>query len=203
MTAKKQELQTLSLKTLLSNTVVNLHPSIVLPEQETENSLSDFVYAYIEHVPHFFEVMIATAFESGLDTLLVPPLKAAIDFFITPSTLDYEARGLDELLSAAFFAHRVFEELNDYYQLNTGTAVVYVEMTTANLIIHNIIGEKFANELEVEVQKATQKLLSPNPLVDSETFQQHLIEKDEHWDGVWQHWSDLFAVKSLKLDLNK
>ena len=202
MAAKEQELKNETLVKLLSQSLLHLHPSIQLPENGAVESLSQFVFAYIDSVPHFFEAIINTAFESGLDKILIPPLKVAIDFLMTQSSLSPDCSEMEALLDASFFAHRLFEEINDYYQVKAGIAIVYVDMTTANLMVHNIIGDEFANKLDQAVTNATQKILAEDTLFESDAFQQHLSEKDQLWDSIWQHWSDLFSVKGIHLNLN-
>jgi len=202
MTAKEQELVDGKLERLLSQLIPNLHPSIQLPEYGAVDSLAEFITAYIENVPNFFEAILNAAFEAGLETAVVPPLKVAMDFFLTPPSEVFDHCGLEELLDQALFAHRLFEDLNDYYRLKAGISIIYVDMTTANLIAHNIIGEEFANKLEKAVENATQKLLDNEHLFETEQFQQHLSKREELWDNPWQHWSELFSVKKINLNLS-
>lgn len=58
-----------------------------------------------------------------------------------------QEKSLLRLMGSAY-AHRLIEEINDRYLLETGQIFIPSDMTTANLIMHQLIGEPFANQLD-------------------------------------------------------
>ena len=94
------------------------------------------------------------AVEAGLLNYVSPILEVVEGFFMAPpKELDKET-GLAALMDEAFLAHRLFEEVNDTYIMRVGQPMIPFDMTMSNVIIHSLIGEPFANELEQVVMVA-------------------------------------------------
>jgi hypothetical protein len=73
-----------------------------------------------------------------------------------------EVSGLPALMNEAFLAHRLFEEVNDTYIMRVGQPMIPFDMTMSNVIVHSLIGEPFANELEQVVMVAAKGIFGEN-----------------------------------------
>ena len=80
-------------------------------------------------------------------------------------SLPSDHQGLLALLDEAYLAHRLLEEVNDRYLAHGGGQLVPLDTTRASLIVHHLLGEPFANELDALVQ------VTVDGLVPAEVFQ--------------------------------
>ena len=100
-----------------------LHPSIRLPNEDTQGVLLRFVSAYIEQVPELLQAAHQVAQEAGIEAQIKPVLKVAEQFFLQPPALMAGHEGLEGLLDEAYLAHRLVEEVNDRYITHSGRTV--------------------------------------------------------------------------------
>ena len=150
--AKRQEQQHQHLAQLLeSRTEQTLHFAIQLPEENPQAALLDFVISYIDHVPDLIDQARDTAVAVNIQSVTEPFLALAEEFFLKPPEIVTDHVGLHELMDEAYLAHRLIEEINDRFMAQSSTPLVPVDMSIANLIIHSLIGEPFANELDEAV----------------------------------------------------
>ena len=150
--AKGQEQQHRHLARLMeSRAQQTLHFAIQLPEDKPVAALVDFVISYIEHVPDLIDEARATVAAANIQAVAGPFLTLAEDFFLKPPEMVANHVGLHELMDEAYLAHRLIEEINDRFMAQSNTPLVQVDMSIANLIIHSLIGEPFANELDEAV----------------------------------------------------
>ncbi|HEY6130583.1 MAG TPA: hypothetical protein VIV27_01125, partial [Halioglobus sp.] len=63
------------------------------------------------------------------------------------------------LLDEAFLAHRLLEEVNDRHIRHLQRPLLLLDMTEANIIVHHLLGDAFANRLEQLVQFTAAQLL--------------------------------------------
>ena len=159
--AKAHELKTGQLKQSLEHRIANLHHSIRLPANNSVPALLNFIIRYIEHVPEFVEAVLDIARESGIQASIEPVVQVACDFFLSPPELieqRQEAVSLESLMDEAYLAHRLIEEVNDRYMNQVGAPLIPMDMTRSNLIIHHLIGEPFANQLDRAAQSAVNQI---------------------------------------------
>ncbi len=167
--AKLHEQQSGYLTALFEHSTANdIHLAIQLPDNNAATCLVDFVISYIEHVPHCIDTVRSITREAGIDQYAEPFLNLAVDFFLKPPEAIRGHTGLNELMDEAYLAHRLIEEMNDQFMVNTSIALVPIDMSMSNLIVHSLIGEPFANELDeavfYTVEKAiTEKFIDDNP----------------------------------------
>lgn len=169
----------------LSSRVPALHPSIRFESNEVD-TLQSFVQAYIEQVPNVLEAAAAVAKEAQLRERLLPVLKVAEAFFLQPPDLPAEHKGLITLLDEAYLAHRLVEEVNDLYVAHGVAPLIPMDITRANLIVHQLMGDTFANQLDAAVEAAVAGLL-PDDLFESEAFKAYQAQQDPA--GVRQLWA--------------
>lgn len=130
----------------------HLHSAIDLPAENAIPALLNFTIRYIDHVPEFVEAILEIAGESDLSTYTDPVVRVISETFIDPPDLLDGQEGLAALLDEAYLAHRLIEEINDRFMASCGKALVPMDMTRSNLIVHHLIGEPFANQLDGAVK---------------------------------------------------
>jgi hypothetical protein len=128
-----------------------LHTAIKLPEHQAAKGLADFVVRYIKHVPDFIDAIRSMAQEAGIAKDVEPLLKIASDYFMSPPSIVDPHSQLEALLDEAYLAHRLLEEVNDRFMAKSGIPLAPIDMTVANVIAHELIGEPFAKELDQAV----------------------------------------------------
>lgn len=150
-----QEQVTGQLHQLLEQRLESVERIVQLPEVEALERLYEFVVRYIQQVPQMLEDLHQGAVEAGLLNYVSPILEVVEGFFMAPPKELEEQTGLAALMDEAFLAHRLFEEVNDTYIMRVGQPMIPFDMTMSNVIVHSLIGEPFANELENVVMVAT------------------------------------------------
>jgi len=202
--AKAHEEQTQHLANILAKQLATIHRSIKLPSDTEVQSLVNFIVEYIQQVPAFLEAVYTGSERAGIIEYVGPFLQIAEDYFLNPPEGVDENRGLDALMDEAYLAHRLLEELNDRYILKAGIPMIPMNMTVANLIIHNLIGEPFANKLDMLVEDAAQKTIKQDALYHSQSFRDFVLScGGTDWDHLWQHWPCLSSTMGINLDLTQ
>jgi hypothetical protein len=149
-----QEQETGQLHQVLQQRLETVERIVQLPEVEALERLYEFVVRYIQQVPQMLEDLHHGAVEAGLLNYVSPILEVVEGFFMAPPKELNEESGLAALMDEAFLAHRLFEEVNDTYIMRVGQPMIPFDMTMSNVIVHSLIGEPFANELEQVVMVA-------------------------------------------------
>ena len=143
----------------LNERVKHLHHSISLREDDGTAALATFIERYVALVPDF-----VTAFDDFLDSAnisgeIARQVITARDFLDTPVEIVSSEEGLEAQMYQAYLAHRLLEELNDTLKATYGCPIIPVNMTRSNLIVHHIIGEPFANQIDGAIQLLNDKLI--------------------------------------------
>ncbi|MCH8551734.1 MAG: hypothetical protein LAT62_07350 [Natronospirillum sp.] len=120
-------------------------------------SLYAYVCRYIEQLPVSLRTAEASAREGGLEPLIMPVTRAVENFFNSKCELSEEG-GLLALLDRAYLGHRLLEELNDHLHVRLGRFILHIDMTEANMLAHQLIGEPYASELEGVVRQSLDML---------------------------------------------
>lgn len=201
--AKQHEAETGHLEKLLQHCLDRgVHLAIRLPAENPARHLLEFATAYIDHVPDFLEAARAITHGAHIDRLANPFLKLAEDFFLKPPELLGQRSGLDELLDEAYLAHRLLEEVNDHYMASTGIPLIPLDTTVSNLIVHHLIGEPFANELDEAVSFAVSQVTRKTRPQRSRYWQTYRQAHDgNHWRDELDSWPCLTDTLSIKLQL--
>ena len=198
--AHQHEATTGQLARQLDTQLERLHPSIRLPVEDAQGVLARFVAAYIEQVPELLDAADAVAREAGIDAQIKPVLKIAEEYFLQPLALLNGHDGLDGLLDEAYLAHRLVEEVNDFYIAHLGQPLIPLDTTVANVIAHQLIGEPFANQLDEAVHHAVDEML------DEQVFQGSVQEyrtrlSNPQTVAAWQNWPCLSRQLGVELGL--
>lgn len=188
------------LDNFLHQKVECLHTAIKLPEDEKVDRLNKFVTRYIDQVPEFLEAISEITQEAGIYDRLRPLLHIAGDYFLTPPDIVKTDMPYEALLEEAYLAHRLLEEVNDRFIGQCGIPLAPFDMTRANVLAHEVIGEPFANELDQAVLFSTELLLNEYSFSDG-GFQHFInLHRNRGWSQELQRWPCL--TEDLAIALN-
>ncbi len=143
----------------LNERIRHLHHSINLRENDGTAALACFIERYVDLVPDFigaFEDFLSSA---GITGVIAKQVVTAKEFIDTPIEIISSEEGLEAHMYQAYLAHRLLEELNDVMSARYNCPVIPVDMTRSNLIVHHIIGEPFANQIDGAIQLLNDKLV--------------------------------------------
>lgn len=178
----------------------NVHVAIQLPEDHPTESLVEFVVAYIENVPSFIDAVRYITQKANIQDYAESYLKLAEDYFLKPPEIVAGHVGLEELMDEAYLAHRLMEEVNDRFMIRSSIPLVPMDMTMSNLIVHSLIGEPFANELDEAVQYTVERTMMKEHVYDSDEFKAYVeAHKNNQWDSELKNWPCL--TDELSIDL--
>ena len=105
------------------------------------------------------------------------------------------------LLDEAYLAHRLVEEVNDRYVANGIAPLIPMDITRANLIVHQLLGDAFANKLDLAVEAAVAGLL-PDDLFQSPAFKAYQAEQDpDRVRELWSQWSCMSRQLGVDIEL--
>ncbi|WP_020208533.1 hypothetical protein [Gilvimarinus chinensis] len=201
--AAQAESETISLVDRLHLRHPQLHSAIHLESDTAPLLLADFVVRYIEHVPDFIEAIHAIANEADISSGVEPLLDIAIDYFLSPPDLLKGHSAMESLLGEAYLAHRLLEEINDRFIGLGGAPLVPMDMTRANLIAHELIGEPFANELDQAVLFSADLLLTEYNF-KGEAFERFFCKhREQGWSVELSRWPCLAADRAIFLNFER
>ena len=195
------ESQSKHLQQLICDQMERLHHTIELPEDDACESVIRFVVEYIDHVPEFIEALYSASEEVGIQTFIFPFLDIAKENFLAIVTQNDPLNGLDALLDKAYFAHRLIEEVNDQYLQKTGSTLIPMNMTWSNLIIHSILGEPFANQLDKVVEETVKHMMWTQGIYNQSQFESFTnMRNPERWIEIWTQFNCLSQKTDIELN---
>ena len=193
--AKLHEQQNGHLTSLVNHYIQEkTHFSIHLPKDEAATSLLEFVDRYINYVPDFIDKVRSLAHEASIGGHSEPFLKLAEDYFLKPPELMSNHYGLIELMDEAYLAHRLMEEVNDRFMARASMSLLPFDTTMANILVHSLIGEPFANELDEAVQFTTEKATINEDVYEKPDFQAYLDKNVEQNSQPWPCLMDQMSI---------
>ena len=159
-----------SLHRFLASRAKTMHRGIGFGDGDQVELLQEFVHRYIKQVPdvlaHFHKISLAAGVEDELEAFL----HIAIDYFLQPLEITASHRGLLKIMDAAYLAHRLIEEVNDRFIGNAGVSISPIDNTEDNVVMHFLIGESLANELDLAVHYSVEMLISQNALFSKQSL---------------------------------
>lgn len=183
--AFSENMNDISLHRFLATRAKTMHRGIGFADGDQVELLQQFVQRYIKQVPemlgHFQKISIAAGVENELEAFF----NIAIDYFLQPLEITASHRGLLKIMDAAYLAHRLIEEVNDRFISNAGVSISPVDNTEDNVVMHFLIGETLANELDLAVHYSVEMLISQNALFSKHSLMlyveaQKFNERKEH-----------------------
>ena len=200
--ARAEEAQTHQLATFLAATAPGLHGAIALPEENPEKVLLEFIVRYIEHVPDFLQTLDDLMHSCGLREHGRVFITIAEDFFLQPRELVRQCGGLRGLIDEAYFAHRLMEEVNDRLILLCGVPLTPVDTTLANIVVHDLLGETYANQLDLAVHYAMEVLFEPGKSLEKSNLTQFVARYQAcDWAAKLRGWPTQGNDSGIRLRL--
>lgn len=189
-----------ALEAYLSGVVPRLHKAISLPESKPGQALLVFVVRYIEQVPELLDTLAALMREAGIYEGGKVFLDIAEDFFLRPPEMVREHSGLHALVDKAYLAHRMVEEVNDRLMMLCNVPLAPMDMTLSNIIVHDLLGEAFANQLDLAVHYATEALFQPDNLASNSALA-NFVRSDcsRQWRNTLEGWPKLTEGSAVSL----
>ena len=182
--------------------LAHLHPAIT-PGDDPLDTLQAFAEGYIAEVPDTLEAAQAVAASANMRPQLLPVLKVAEAFFLQPPDLPADHQGMLALLDEAYLVHRLVEEINDRYIAHGGEPLLPLDTTRANVIVHQLLGDEFANQLDQAVISAVEGL-APESLFKSQTFDDfRQIIAQRGRVALWQEWPCLSRKLGVEIRLRE
>jgi hypothetical protein len=180
----------------------HLHTAIKLPDQQATKGLADFVVRYIKHVPDFIDAIRNMSQDAGIYNDVEPLLKIASDYFLSPPSIIDPHSHLEALLDEAYLAHRLLEEVNDRFMAKSGIPLAPMDMTVANVIAHELIGEPFANELDQAVLFSAELLLNEHDFEGANIAGYLDAHRDKGWNEELERWPCLVDDLSIRVEFD-
>jgi hypothetical protein len=201
--AKKQDALDSALTCFAASKITQLHHTIKLPSEDPASVLARFITSYIEHVPDFLDALTALMLEADIYEQGSVFLTIAEEFFIAPPELVSEHTGLVALLDEAYLSHRMIEEVSDRILLACGTPLSPMDMNTSNVIVHSLLGDDFANQLDLAVHYSIEALFDHNGLLNTPTCSRYIQKHQENcWKDILDRWPCLAGDASISLDMD-
>lgn len=198
--ARAEEAHTRQLETFIATAAGGLHQAIDLPDADPVRALADFVIAYIEQVPDFLQTLDELMLSCGLREQGRVFITIAEDFFLQPPELVKQCGGLRGLIDEAYLAHRLMEEVNDRLIMLCGIPLTPWDMTLANIVVHNLLGETYANELDLAVHYALEALFEPDRSLENGAIAQFVARYQAcDWEARLRGWPSLAGNTDIRL----
>lgn len=172
----------------LKSHIKNIPNRLKIEKDNELNSLKQFSMEYISHVPNFLQALQDASKKAGIEDHVFPFLRVAEDYFTHPPVLPDNHIGLMALMDEAYLAHRLFEEVNDRYISRVGIPLIPWDMTLANVVAHQLVGEELANDLDARVLRTVSKMMPAEQSYDSSAFKQYVKEEQGNLTNIWQEW---------------
>lgn len=199
--AKAQELQSHDLQHYLQGSLPRLHKAINLPNQNPSAALLDFVLQYIQQVPDILEALISVLKQSGAYDSCEVFVHMAEDFFLKPPEIAKRHSGLHALINEAYLTHRLLEEMNDRVTMLSGARLMPIDMTLPNIIVHDLLGEEFANQLDLAVYYAIETLFEDENFDQQQVSQLQEKAHTQAWLNLLRRWPNLAEDSEVQLRL--
>jgi hypothetical protein len=200
--AKQHEQQHGYLAALL-DTFVRDNTYVVAPTSETNsaNRLMDFIIAYIDYVPEFIDAVRIITHKTNIQEHSEPFITLAEQYFLPPSKIVNELQGMVEILNEAYLAHRLLEEINDRFMAKTSVPLIPIDMSMSNVLVHSIIGEPFANELDEAVLYTVERMQIKQHVYENADFISYVEKIKNQRKDQNLNWPCLIDKLSINLQI--
>ncbi len=187
------------LQQALATQVRQLPPVIWVNGESADRQLLGFITEYIELVPATLSCIGASAREAGLELLFQPFLLTASDYFLRPSLAITRNAGLDSLMVRAYQCHRLIEELYENNLSLRSNDACKLELTPAGLIVHHLIGEPFANELDQAALRNLGELVEMPEYYSLDLGPYIATRHGPNWQALSERWAQLLPRHGIRL----
>ena len=156
--ALEQEKKHHLLANLIGHRLHDISRIVRLPDHEPVARLCEYVIDYISYLPTLLSDLDDAAHITGMTAVTGPVIRAAQQFLLMPPAELEKETGLIALMDEAYLAFRLLEEVNESCIHRIGQPLIPLDMCLSNVIIHTLIGEPFANQLDAMVELRVERL---------------------------------------------
>lgn len=149
--------------------------------------LAKFCRSYIKLVPEQSTALSLAGNTLGLSAIVDPYVMLAQRYLDAALTELQQDASRDEfeafmiLLQGAYIFGRMQEELDDKVQAFVGVPLTHVNLMEANLMVHEILGDSFANRLDKVVASLIQQTRISRTIIEADLDQQQIQKaKEQH-----------------------
>ncbi|KAA8982943.1 MULTISPECIES: hypothetical protein [Gammaproteobacteria] len=174
-----------------------LHGLFRVEAEDPAAALYGFAREYVEMTPGLIHCVRICAERAGVDALFHPFLKTATGYFAHPSVLLAGYEGLEGLLVKAYQCHRLMEEMYENNRSFRNSNLLEPEATEANLLVHHLIGEPFANELDQAILITVRQIVGSGDYYDLDLAPFVAQASDEAWQWMHEYWTNLLARNGI------
>ena len=135
---------------------------------------------------------------AGVSDLFAPFIRTATSYFSSPSVLLARFDGLEGLLIKAYQCHRLMEEMYENNRSFRNSNLMEPEATQANLLVHHLIGEPFANELDQSILITVRQIAGSPDYYDLNLTPFVTQASDEAWQWMREYWLNLLARNGIE-----
>ncbi len=197
----QDEHQRLALTHYLDGKAPQLHRNICLPDAAPSQTLLQFLVHYVERIADTVEALSELT-ETVETCAFAKPLVRMIEgyFLSPPEYISQTHTGLRALVDEAYLAHRLIEEFNDRLTMACGIPLIPMDMTKANLVVHDILGDAFANELDLAVSYNVDVLFNEKAMMQNDELKAYVDMRNRiGWKDDIQQWPSLSGDASIFL----
>lgn len=133
------------------------HPTLLIVEHgRPEQRLAAMLIQYCRLLPILLDEARGVAARSNSVTGFEPLHDIVVAFFssLEPKRLEF---GILGILDKVYFGHRLLEEWHDRRRLVTRCTALSWDTSLSNLLVHTLIGDDYANELDAAVLEIIEK----------------------------------------------
>ena len=174
-----------------------LHGLFRVEAEEPAEALFGFAREYVEMTPSAIHCVAVCARYAGVEDLFAPFIEAATNYFAHPSVLLAGYEGLEGLLVKAYQCHRLVEEMYENNRSFRNSNLLEPEATQANLLVHHLIGEPFANELDQAILITVRQIAGSPDYYNLDLAPFVAQASDEAWQWMREYWTNLLTRNGI------
>lgn len=133
--------------------VIAIRNQIEPDDNELERG-TQFVISYVEQVPYMLKVAITAAGNVGLEKEMEQIVETVISYWEQDEDVIPDHLGIIGLLDDAYCSLVTLQSVSDHYLLQTGKHMFPEDLSTANRVMRQIIGDPYVAELDLFVTNA-------------------------------------------------
>ncbi len=137
-----------------------------------EQNLVQLILQYVQYLPTHLDEFNAYCQRCHWQ-MVADQSNRIIASFFERSEIILLQTGIIGLLDKVYFSHRLIEELHDHMMCNLGTPATSWNMTAANLLVHQWLGNDYAAKLDGTVIELAHKLTAQAPELNNDHTQKN------------------------------
>ncbi len=155
-----------------------------IPDEVELASGARFVLGYIEQVPYMLKVAITAAANVGLEEQMARILDTVTLYWAQDEDIIPDHLGIIGLLDDAYCSLTTLQVFSDHYRLQTGKHMFPDDLSAANRMMRQVIGEPYTGELDRFVSRAISdaEVMDAVKAMASVDKQRHLAARANIWN---------------------